>query len=68
MDSSEMEQRRSAALDALQTAIDEIGPITDETRHSIREPLLEIIEQVDQAGSTLQELEFEGQGEPSGKD
>lgn len=57
MDPSEVEWRRSAALEALQDAIDQLGPITDETRSAIREPVLHIIGLIGTAGEELQNLE-----------
>lgn len=59
MDSSEMEGRRQAALEALQDAVDELGPITDQTRHAIREPVLDAIDDIYEAGNELKALDFE---------
>lgn len=65
MDVTEMERRRTVALDALQDAIDALGPITDQSRHSIREPVLEVISGIEAAGSDLKELEFRERSQPS---
>lgn len=54
-----MNKRRAAALVSLAEAINQLGPITDETRMSIREPVLDLIDQIQSAGEELKLLRFD---------
>lgn len=65
MDPSEMKGRRQAALEALQDAVDQLGPITDQTRHAIREPVLDAIDDIYDVGDELKALDFQVYDESS---
>lgn len=54
-----MERRREFALGALQEIIDVLGPITDEAGGKIREPILEVIDEVYGTGEELKEIRFD---------
>jgi hypothetical protein len=58
MNIKEMEQRKENALKYLQQAINQLGPITDRTRISIREPILDIIDFIYKGGEELKKLDF----------
>lgn len=59
MNFEEMEERRKVALRKLEEAVQEIGPIADETPGIVREPLLQAIEQIDGAGEEIKQIRFE---------
>lgn len=59
MDEEELEQRRTAALEALQDTVDQLGPITDATRGAIREPVLELIDRIYEVGEELEAIRFD---------
>jgi len=56
---TEMNRRRKAGLGFLQLAINELGPIADATRHSIREPVLDLVDEIHRLGEELQTIRFD---------
>ena len=59
MRTNEMTRRRHAAVSFLAKAINELGPITDVTRHAIREPTLDLVERIHKVGKELSLLRFD---------
>lgn len=59
MNKREMNKRRRAALVAIDEAIQQLGPITDETKWLIREPLCEIISTLYDMGDELNKLSLD---------
>lgn len=59
MQRKEMDRRRKSGVGFLVEAINELGPIADETRHSIREPILDLVEQIHVVGEELNKIRFD---------
>ncbi len=59
MNQRQMAQRRRLALRSLQTAVNHLGPITDVTRHAIREPILDTIVALENVAEELGLIRFD---------
>lgn len=59
MHRKEMEKRRDSAVTSIFEAINELGPITDVTRHAIREPVLDLVEGIHKIGEELEKIRFD---------
>jgi len=58
MKTKEMEARREVALQHLEEAVQEIGPLVEESPGIVREPLLEVIKRIDEAGREFRRIAF----------
>lgn len=58
-DLDEADECRKEALDALQSALDALGPLTDEASYVQREAILELVDRIYEVGEDLQDIELD---------